>query len=71
MNEVKPVSTPLGSHFRLSKKHSPKIKEERDNMSKLPYASAIGSLMYAMMCTRPGIAHAVRLVNRYMSRPRK
>ena len=71
MNEVKPVSTPLGSHFRLSKKHSPKIKEERDNMSKLPYALAIGNIMYVMVCTRPDIAHAVRLMNRYMSRPRK
>ncbi|RVW18009.1 Retrovirus-related Pol polyprotein from transposon TNT 1-94 [Vitis vinifera] len=36
-------------------------REERDHMSKVPYASAIGSLMYAMVCTRPDIAHAVEL----------
>ena len=71
MNETKPVSTPLGSHFRLSKKHSPKIKEERNHMSKVPYASAIGNLMYAMVCTRADIAHVVGVVSRYMSRPRK
>uniref|UniRef100_A0A2N9EJV5 PGG domain-containing protein n=1 Tax=Fagus sylvatica TaxID=28930 RepID=A0A2N9EJV5_FAGSY len=34
-------------------------------------ASAIGSLMYAMVCTRPDIAHAVGVVSRYMSNPGK
>ncbi|RVX15440.1 Retrovirus-related Pol polyprotein from transposon TNT 1-94 [Vitis vinifera] len=34
MNEAKPVSTPLGSHFKLSKEQSPKTEEERDHMSK-------------------------------------
>ena len=71
MNKAKPVSTPLGSHFKLSKEQSPNTEEERDHMSKVPYASAIGSLMYAMVCTRPDIAHAVRLVNIFMSRPGK
>ncbi|RVW23003.1 Retrovirus-related Pol polyprotein from transposon TNT 1-94 [Vitis vinifera] len=68
---AKPVSTPLGSHFKLSKEQSPKTEEERDHMSKVPYASAIGSLMYAMVCTRPDIAHAVGVVSRFMSKPGK
>ncbi|RVW92338.1 Retrovirus-related Pol polyprotein from transposon TNT 1-94 [Vitis vinifera] len=67
MNEAKPVSTPLGSHFKLSKEQSPKTEKEMDHMSKVPYASAIGSLMYAMVCTRPDIAHAVGVVSRFMS----
>ncbi|RVW89194.1 Retrovirus-related Pol polyprotein from transposon TNT 1-94 [Vitis vinifera] len=67
MNEAKPVSTPLGSHFKLSKEQSSKTEEESDHMSKMPYASAIGSLMYAMVCTRPDIAHAVGVVSRFMS----
>ncbi|RVW35908.1 Retrovirus-related Pol polyprotein from transposon TNT 1-94 [Vitis vinifera] len=71
MNEAKPVSTPLGSHFKLSKEQSPKTEEERDHMSKVPYALAIGNLMYAMVCTRPDIAHAVGVVSRFMSRPGK
>ncbi|RVW58633.1 Retrovirus-related Pol polyprotein from transposon TNT 1-94 [Vitis vinifera] len=71
MNEAKPMSTPLGSHFKLSKEQSPKTEEEMDHMSKVPYASAIGSLMYAMVCTRPDIAHAVGVVSRFMSRPGK
>ena len=40
-------------------------------MSKVPYASIVGSLMYAMVCTRPDIAHAVGVVSRYMNNPRK
>ena len=38
-----------------------------DYMSKVPYASAIGSLVYAMVCIRPHIAHAVGVVSRYMN----
>ena len=38
MNEAKPVSIPLGSHFKLSKEQSPKTKEEKDHMSKVSYA---------------------------------
>ena len=47
----------------------PKTQEEEDKMSKVPYASAVGSLMYSMVCTRPNIAHAVGVVSRYMSHP--
>ena len=36
-------------------------------MSRVPYSSTIGSLMYAMVCTRPDIAHAVGVVSRYMN----
>ena len=71
MNEAKPVSTPLGSHFKLSKEQSPKTEEEMDHMSKVPYVSAIGNLMYAMVCTRPDIAHAMGVVSKFMSRPGK
>ena len=71
LNKAKPVSTPLVSHFKLSKEQSPKIEEEREHMSKVPYASAIGSLMYAMVCTRPDIVHAVGVMSRFMSRPGK
>ena len=59
IDKAKSVSTPLGNHFRLCKDQSPKTHKEIEDMSKVPYASAIGSLMYAMVCTRPDIAHAV------------
>ncbi|MCO5566392.1 hypothetical protein L7F22_020069 [Adiantum nelumboides] len=40
-------------------------------MEKIPYASAVGSLMYAMIATCPDIAFAVGVVSRYMSNPGK
>ena len=40
-------------------------------MSVIPYASAIGSIMYAMLCTRPDVILAVSLVARYQSNPGK
>ena len=43
--------------------------EDRERMSKTPYASAIESLMYATLCTRPDIAYAVSLTSRYQSDP--
>ena len=71
MSESKPVSTPLASHFRLSNDQCPQTEEDKDYMAKVPYASAIGSLMYAMVCTRPDIGHAVGVVSRFMSNPGK
>jgi hypothetical protein len=38
---AKPVSTPLANHFRLSTSQCPKIVEETEDMSKVPYASAV------------------------------
>jgi hypothetical protein len=39
-------------------------------MRDVPYASAVGSLIYAMLCTRPNICFAVGMVSRYQSNPR-
>ncbi|GJZ61269.1 retrotransposon protein, putative, ty1-copia subclass [Tanacetum coccineum] len=38
-------------------------------MSKVPYANAVGRLMYLMVCTRPDIAYAVSVVSRYLANP--
>jgi hypothetical protein len=40
-------------------------------MSRVPYSSAVGSLMDAMVCTTPNIAHAVGVVSKYMNNPSK
>jgi phosphoribosyl-AMP cyclohydrolase len=40
-------------------------------MFHVPYASAVGSLMYEMVCTRPDIAHAMGVLRRYMLKPGK
>ncbi|KAM2077718.1 hypothetical protein ACFX1R_025466 [Malus domestica] len=72
MNEnSKPVSTPLASHFKLSASMSPKTIEESQYMAQIPYANVVGSLMYAMVCTRPDISQAVSIVSRYMHNPGK
>jgi hypothetical protein len=53
----------------LSKTQSPATAEDREEMNKIPYASAIGSIMYAMLYTRPDVAHAISLTSRYQSDP--
>ena len=53
----------------LSKTQSPVTAEDREIMNNVPYASAIGSIMYAMLCTRPDVCHAVSLTSRYQSDP--
>ncbi|GKA86888.1 retrovirus-related pol polyprotein from transposon TNT 1-94 [Tanacetum coccineum] len=60
---------PLGDHFKLSKKQAPKMEASRRRMAKVPYDSAVGSVMYTMVCTRPDIAHAVGVISRFMSNP--
>ena len=35
-------------------------------MASVPYSSAVGSLMYAMVCTRPDITYAVGVVSKFM-----
>ena len=51
MKEAKLVTTPLGGHFKLNKKSCPLIEEKRKKkkMNVIPYSSAVGSLMYAMV----------------------
>ena len=71
MKHPKPVSTPLGGHFKLSKKSCPSSNKEKENMASIPYSSTVRSLMYAMVCTRPDIAHAVGVVSRFMVNPGK
>ena len=69
MEKAKVVSTPLATHFKLSTKQNPSNEDEKLYMQRVPYASTVGSLMYAMLCTRPDIAHAVGTVSRFLSNP--
>ena len=48
----------------FSKEQCPKTQEERSRMEGIPYALVVGSLMYAMLCTRPDISFAVGIVSR-------
>ncbi|KAH9714562.1 hypothetical protein KPL71_020696 [Citrus sinensis] len=50
-------------------KQAPSNEAERKEMSRVPYASAMRSLIFAMISTRPDIAQAVGAVSRYMANP--
>jgi hypothetical protein len=52
---------------KLSKTQSLTTVEERERMKVVPYASAIGSIMYAMLCARPDVCLAISLAGRYQS----
>jgi hypothetical protein len=69
MHGSKPVKVPIAIGVKLSADQCPKTQEEEKDMSHDPYASAVGSLMYAMVCTRPDIAHAMGVLSKYMSKP--
>jgi hypothetical protein len=71
MQECKLVKVPIHVGVNLSEDQCPKTREEEEDMSHVPYASVVGSLMYAMVCTRLDIAHEVGILSRYMSKPRK
>ncbi|KAA0051351.1 gag/pol protein [Cucumis melo var. makuwa] len=65
-NSKKDLS-PFRHRVHLSKEQCPKTPQEVDNMRRIPYISAVGSLMSAMLCTRPDICYAVGIVSRYQS----
>ena len=72
MKNSKPVSTPLVGHFKISKRLYLSMEKEKGEMSVIPYSSTIGSLMYAMVCTRPDISHAIDgVVSRFLANPSK
>jgi hypothetical protein len=66
MENAKPVSTPLANHFHLSTSQCLKTVKETEDMFKVLYASAVVCLMYAMVCTKLDLAHAVSVVSKYM-----
>ena len=71
MKDSKPVGTPLTNHFKLSVGLCPCDDKEKEEMSKISYASVVGSFIYAMVCTRSNIAHLVGVVSRFLANPSK
>ena len=60
---------PMCHGISLSKTQCPKMQDELDRMSKIPYAYAIGSIMYAMLCTLPDVLYTLSMTSRYRSYP--
>ncbi|KAJ9542958.1 hypothetical protein OSB04_029464 [Centaurea solstitialis] len=65
MDESKKGFIPIQHGIVLSKTQCPVSSEDQEKMKSVPYASAIGSIMYAMLCTRPDVAYSVSVTSRY------
>uniref|UniRef100_A0A3Q7EXK7 Reverse transcriptase Ty1/copia-type domain-containing protein n=1 Tax=Solanum lycopersicum TaxID=4081 RepID=A0A3Q7EXK7_SOLLC len=52
MSSSKPIDTPSAANIHLTAMFAPQSEEEKEYMSRVPYASAVGSLMYAMAVKR-------------------
>ncbi|GKB11963.1 retrotransposon protein, putative, ty1-copia subclass [Tanacetum coccineum] len=71
MQNSKKGFIPMEVKHDLSNEMCASSDEEKAYMKKVPYASAVGSIMYAVRCTRPDVAFAQNLVSRYQQNPGK
>ena len=65
MDQAKKGSLHVLQGVKLSQTQCPTTAEDREKMKVIPYASAIGSIMYAMLCTGPDVCLAISLAGRY------
>ncbi|GJW99039.1 hypothetical protein Tco_0180847 [Tanacetum coccineum] len=57
--------------LKLSKSQGASTPAEVKRMQNVPYASAVGSIMYAVRCTRPNVAFAQNITSRFQQNPAK
>ena len=69
MENAKKSLLPMSPGTVLSKNQCPQTLNERVQMNDVPYASAVGSIMYAMLCTRLDVSYAVSVSSKYQSDP--
>ena len=67
MESSKKGFLPMSHGVKLSKTQCPSTTDERSRMSAIPYSSALGSIMYAMICTRPDVSYALSMTSRYQA----
>ena len=70
LKDAKPVGTPLATHLKLSVDLCP-CNDKKEEKRKKHHAWVVGSLLYAMVCTRPNIAHSVAVMSRFLTNPNK
>ncbi|XP_074342455.1 secreted RxLR effector protein 161-like [Apium graveolens] len=63
------MDTPVSKGDKFSLKQFPKNELEIREMQRIPYASTVGSLMYALVCTHPDIALIIGMLGTYLSNP--
>ncbi|KAH9781008.1 Integrase catalytic domain-containing protein [Citrus sinensis] len=64
-----PGKAPISKGDKISKSQCPDNDVDKARMQTVPYASVVGSLMYAQVCTCPDIAFPVGVLGRYLSNP--
>jgi hypothetical protein len=64
MQDSKKCFMPISYGITLSKKKCPSKPNEQEEMRMIPYASAIGSIMYVMLCMRPDVSYALIATSR-------
>ncbi len=69
MDQAKKGFFPVLQGVKLSQTQCPTTTEDREKTKVIPYALAIGSIMYAMLCTRPNVCLAISIARRYQSNP--
>ncbi|GKE86219.1 retrotransposon protein, putative, ty1-copia subclass [Tanacetum coccineum] len=62
-------SIPMQEKLRLSKSQGASTPAELKRMQNVPYASAVGSIMYVVRCTRPDVAFAQNITSRFQQNP--
>ena len=63
MHDSKKGFLPMSHGINICKTQCPLTHDERERISRIPYASAIGYIMYAMLCTRPNVACALSMTS--------
>ncbi|GJY64508.1 retrotransposon protein, putative, ty1-copia subclass [Tanacetum coccineum] len=69
MENSKKGYTPIMEKPDYIKSKGAKTPSEVQRMQRVPYASAIGSIIYAVRCTRPDVAFAQNLCSRFQQNP--
>ena len=68
-DELKPVSTPMEPYLKLSASQSSVTAQDFAAMRDIPYRESVGSLMYALLVTRPDITFAVGRLSKFLEKP--
>ena len=69
MQDSKRGSLPMSHGTILSLSQCPSSKVDLERMNGIPYASVIGSIMYATICMRPDVSYALSMTSRYQQNP--
>ena len=70
MGESKPASTPIPVGIKLLRDEpsTPSTDARQDDMNEVPYAQAVGALMYAAMGTRPDITFSTTTLSQFLQK---